>query len=74
MRYLSFADLRAAGIVGNRMTLSRWIKTQGFPPGVLIGPNTRRWPVEEIEAWLESRRAASAAARAPDVQPAAARA
>ena len=54
--YYRFKDLQAAGIVSNRMTLSRWIKHCGFPPGVLLGPNTRAWPADEVEAWLKQRK------------------
>jgi predicted DNA-binding transcriptional regulator AlpA len=53
--WLSFDDLKGRGIVKTRMTLSRWIRTQGFPPGKLIGPNSRRYPLSEVVAWLESR-------------------
>jgi predicted DNA-binding transcriptional regulator AlpA len=35
-------------------TIYRWIK-QGFPPGRLIGPNSRQWTRKEYRAWLESR-------------------
>ena len=52
---LRFADLKARGIVRNRTTLSRWIKNIGFPPGVMIGMNTRAWTEEEIDAWLAER-------------------
>ena len=41
--FLRFADLKARGIVGNWMTLRRWIEREGFPPGVKLGPNTRAW-------------------------------
>jgi Prophage CP4-57 regulatory protein (AlpA) len=53
--YLRFADLRARGICNNRQTLSRWVREQNFPPGVLLGGNTRAWREDEIEAWLTSR-------------------
>ena len=53
-KLLRFHDLHRVGI-RNHPTLSRWIKKQGFPPGRLIGPNTRVWTVEEVEAWWESR-------------------
>jgi hypothetical protein len=53
--YLRFHDLRAAGIVTNRMTLGRWIASQGFPRGVMLGLNTRAWPADEVEAWLANR-------------------
>ena len=52
---LRFADLKARGLVRNWTTLINWIKREGFPPGILLGPNTRAWPEDEIEAWLASR-------------------
>ena len=62
VKYLRFADLVERGIVNNRTTLSRWIKNYGFPPGVLIGPNTRAWTDDEIEAWQEAKAAEREAA------------
>jgi hypothetical protein len=64
VKYLRFTDLKAAGIINNRVTLARMIKS-GFPPGKLLGPNTRAWPETEIEAWLASR----PVVRAPDMAP-----
>ena len=61
-QYLRFKDLKARRIVDNRTTLARWIKNHGFPPGALIGPNTRAWTDEEIEAWQEAKAAESEAA------------
>ena len=55
--FLRFADLKARGIVGNWMTLRRWIEREGFPPGVKLGPNTRAWAEGEIDEWLAGRRA-----------------
>jgi predicted DNA-binding transcriptional regulator AlpA len=52
---IRFADLKAAGIVRNRVTLARWQQLHGFPLGRLLGPNTRTWSPEEIQAWLASR-------------------
>lgn len=59
-RYYRFADLKAAGIVDNRQTLSRWIQKQGFPAGVKLGPNSRAWAASEVEAYLERRRGGQA--------------
>ena len=53
--YLRFSDLKARGIVGNWITLRNWQKRERFPPGVLLGANTRVWREDEIEAWLASR-------------------
>jgi hypothetical protein len=53
--YVRYADLVAAGIVANWTTLLRLIDDEGFPPGVLIGPNSRAWCVDEVERWLAER-------------------
>lgn len=52
---LRFKDLQARGIVDNRVTLRRWIDGQGFPPGKRLGPNTRAWTEDSIDAWVASR-------------------
>jgi predicted DNA-binding transcriptional regulator AlpA len=52
---LRYADLVARGIVSNRTTLQNWQKKHDFPPGQLIGPNSRSWDEAEVEAWLASR-------------------
>ena len=57
MKLLRFYDLTDRGIVRNRVTLGRWIKERGFPPGILLGPNTRAWAEDEVEAWLAARTA-----------------
>lgn len=57
MKFLRFADLVDAGIVSNRVTLSRWQMQLGFPKGILIGPNSRVWLKEDIEAWIAKRAA-----------------
>lgn len=54
-KYLRFDDLREWGIVNNRVTLGNWIRDQGFPPGLLAGPNTRLWVESEVEEWLSNR-------------------
>lgn len=59
-RFLRFADLKQAGIVSNWVTLRNWIENEGFPPGRLLGPNTRAWTDEEIAEYLNSRPAARA--------------
>jgi predicted DNA-binding transcriptional regulator AlpA len=55
IQYLRFRELRARGLVNNWVTLNRWVQEQGFPPGRLLGPNTRVWTEAEIEAWVASR-------------------
>ena len=54
---MRYADLKARGVVNNRATLSRWIKTHGFPSGFLLGPNSRGWYAHDIEGWLSDRSA-----------------
>jgi hypothetical protein len=53
--FLRFKDLQARDIVRNHVTLKRWIEREGFPPGRMLGPNSRVWREDEIEAWLASR-------------------
>ena len=56
--WLSFADLRRAGIVDSRKTLRDWQRDPRirFPLGRLLAPNTRRWSKQrEIDPWLASR-------------------
>ena len=55
--YLRFDDLRDRRIINNRTTLYRWIKERDFPRGILLGPNTRAWPEDEVDAWLAARAA-----------------
>ena len=52
---LRFRDLKDRNIVRNHVTLKRWIEREGFPPGSLLGPNTRVWRESDVEAWLDSR-------------------
>jgi predicted DNA-binding transcriptional regulator AlpA len=54
-RKLRFRDLRDRGVIDNRTTLQRWVKSQGFPPGKKIGPNTRVWDEDEVDGWIDSR-------------------
>ena len=65
-KLLRFRHLKERGIVDNRTTLGRWIKRHGFPPGILIGPNSRAWTEEVIEAWLAERARVSAGTGAGD--------
>jgi hypothetical protein len=52
---LRFNDLKARGVVNNWVTLLSWIEKQGFPPGRLLGPNTRAWTDQEVAEWIASR-------------------
>jgi predicted DNA-binding transcriptional regulator AlpA len=56
-RILRVSELFEAGIVNNHMTLKRWIEDPAiaFPPGFMLGPNTRAWYEDEIEAWMAAR-------------------
>jgi predicted DNA-binding transcriptional regulator AlpA len=63
MKFLRFADLKAAGIVASWPMLRRRIERDGFPPGRMLGPNTRAWSEAEIDAWLRSRPTAGPAPR-----------
>src|SRR6185436_7173218 len=53
--FCRYDDLVAAGIVASWTTLLRLIDDEKFPTGVMIGPNTRAWPLSEVETWLASR-------------------
>ena len=59
--YLRFRDLKDRGLVRNRTTLGRWIRDRGFPPGTMIGLNTRVWTAEEIDKWVDKQRQSEAA-------------
>ena len=54
-KYLRYTDLVERQIVSNRTTLARWIKDYDFPAGVLLGPNSRAWASDQVDAWLEAR-------------------
>jgi hypothetical protein len=51
-KYLRFTDLKARGIVNSRPALKHRILYFGFPPGRLIGPNTRAWTEAEVDEWI----------------------
>ena len=56
--WMSFADLKKAGIVESWEALKNWQEDPRirFPRGRLFGPNARRWNRQrEIEPWLASR-------------------
>jgi hypothetical protein len=71
--FARFPDLKRRGIVNNRVQLARLIKIYGFPAGIKLGPNSRAWDEEEVDAWLSSRPTTPkpAARRKPDSQAAA---
>ncbi|MBV8112331.1 MAG: AlpA family phage regulatory protein [Hyphomicrobiales bacterium] len=53
--FVRFKHLKERGIVPNWPTLARWVRERDFPPGRLLGPNTRVWTETEIEVWINSR-------------------
>ena len=53
--WLRFADLKRMKVVTNHVTLRRWQERDGFPAGVMLGPNTRAWRRSWVEEWLASR-------------------
>jgi hypothetical protein len=52
---LRFPDLKERRIVDSWAQLGNLIRKQGFPPGRMLGVNTRVWTEAEIDDWLESR-------------------
>ena len=57
---LRYSDLKARRIVNNRQTLKNWIENEGFPPGKMLGPNTRTWTEAEIAEYYATRPTAKA--------------
>ena len=62
-KLLRFRDLRDRGIIPNWPTLKVRISRDGFPPGRMIGPNSRAWTEAEVDAWIRSRPAVGPAPR-----------
>jgi predicted DNA-binding transcriptional regulator AlpA len=62
-KLVRFPDLKARGIINSWPMLKRRIQRDGFPPGRMIGPNSRAWTESEIEQWLDSRPLAGPAPR-----------
>ena len=58
-RWLRFAALKRMKLVTNHPTLQRWIEQEGFPAGIMAGPNTRIFRESEVKAWLASRQTKS---------------
>lgn len=52
---LRFKHLKQRRIVENWPQLKRLIDLHGFPPGRLLGVNTRAWTEDEIDEWIETR-------------------
>ena len=54
-KFVRFPVLQQRGIVKSWPMLKRRIERDGFPPGRMIGPNSRAWTEDEIEDWIASR-------------------
>ena len=54
-KLLRFSDLKERGIVTNWVTLQRWVRECDFPPGRMLGANSRAWTEQEVEDWIASR-------------------
>lgn len=54
-KLLRFRDLQDRGIISNWPSLKTRITRDGFPPGRMIGPNSRAWTEVEVDAWIKSR-------------------
>ena len=54
-RILRMRDLKARGIVHSWPALKRKVARDAFPPGFMIGPNSRAWLESEVDAWIASR-------------------
>lgn len=62
-KFVRFPVLQQRGIVKSWPMLKRRIERDGFPPGRMLGANTRAWSESEIEQWLDSRPLAGPAPR-----------
>jgi hypothetical protein len=54
-KLLAFCDLRERKIARSWQQLGRLIKKENFPPGKMLGPNSRRWTEDEVTSWYEQR-------------------
>jgi predicted DNA-binding transcriptional regulator AlpA len=54
---LHFSDLKSAKIVGNRMTLRRWMERREdpFPRPVPLSKNSLAWRARDVQDWLDRR-------------------
>jgi len=59
-KYLRYKHLEEKGIVNNWTTLQRWIRDGHFPPGRMIGPNSRAWTESEVAEFQTRRNGSSA--------------
>lgn len=54
-KLLRFRDLKERGVANSWTMLKLRIERDGFPPGRMIGPNSRAWSEEEVDDWYTSR-------------------
>lgn len=54
-RWISFPRVSVKTGDKSRSTISRYIKTLGFPEPIQIGPNSVVWDEEAVDAWIEQR-------------------
>jgi predicted DNA-binding transcriptional regulator AlpA len=52
---LRFRDLAERGIATTFQALKNLQDKEGFPTGFLLGPSTRAWRADEVNAWIASR-------------------
>jgi predicted DNA-binding transcriptional regulator AlpA len=52
-----FRDLKAKGIVADRATLRRWMKSPDhpFPSPIVLSANSIAWRASEVREWLDNR-------------------
>jgi len=53
--FVRFSDIKAANIATSWEQLYRLIDKEGFPPGVMLSPNIRAWPIADVRSWLKHR-------------------
>ena len=54
-KFYRFSDIKASGLAPNWPTLRRWQAKLGFPPGTLMGENSRVWTGKELNEYVRSR-------------------
>ena len=55
--WLTYRDVCTRYSIGSS-TLYRWIGDKQFPPGVLVGRKSRRWPLEALKSWEQEQEGA----------------
>jgi hypothetical protein len=54
-KFLRFCDLQDHGLVQSHAGLRHLQVHENFPLGRLLGPSSRVWTTDEVNAWLASR-------------------